>query len=83
MRFLVEMTLQSFYKNISDLASLERLKKRKEYWKRKEIEDLFSDAVTDSGKREELGERLKEWGLFEEYEDRFLDLFRKRENKSN
>lgn len=42
----------------------------------REIESLFSTAVTDAAARSELGRKLKEYGLFERYEDRFLTLFR-------
>ena len=80
MKFIVEMTLQSYYKNISDLKSLERLKKRHEFWKQKEIEELFLEAEKDPRKSTELAERLKEWDLFEKYEDRFLSLFKKKNN---
>lgn len=43
--------------------------------RRKEIEKLFEAARSDASARESLGTKLKEWGLFEEYEDRFLALF--------
>jgi hypothetical protein len=41
-----------------------------------EIERFFSRAATDAQARAALGRKLKEYGLFERYEDRFLSLFR-------
>jgi hypothetical protein len=40
-----------------------------------EIERLFSQASADAGARKVLGEKLREYGMFEDYEDRFLSLF--------
>ncbi|MBI5208806.1 MAG: hypothetical protein HY927_02390 [Elusimicrobia bacterium] len=42
---------------------------------RREIEGLFAAAQGDPEAREALGLKLREHGLFEEYEDRFLGLF--------
>ncbi|OGR59704.1 MAG: hypothetical protein A2X36_01870 [Elusimicrobia bacterium GWA2_69_24] len=44
--------------------------------RRAEIERMFQRAAEDAGAREKLGATLRECGLFEEYEDRFLGLFR-------
>ena len=41
-----------------------------------EIEKLFASASVDPDARQALGRRLREYGLFKEYEDRFLALFR-------
>lgn len=43
---------------------------------RRAIEDLFDAASTDRAKAFELKGELDRFGLFKEYEDRFLDLFR-------
>jgi len=43
--------------------------------RRREIEDLLSRARKDRALVEPLGRKLREYGLFEEYEDRFLALF--------
>lgn len=43
------------------------------------IEDLFEAAAKDRSKAFELKRELDRLGLFKEYEDRFLDLFQKRE----
>jgi hypothetical protein len=45
---------------------------------RERIELLFDAAMQDISKAGELKEELDRWGLFAEYEDRFLDLFGKR-----
>lgn len=42
------------------------------------IDQLFQEAMIDQRKANELEKELRRWGLFEEYEDRFLNLFRKR-----
>ncbi len=43
------------------------------------IERLFEEAQRDRSKIQELKEELDRWGLFSLYEDRFLDLFSKRD----
>ncbi len=45
------------------------------------IEQLFEEAQRDRSKIQELKEELDRWGLFSLYEDRFLDLFSKKENR--
>jgi proteasome assembly chaperone (PAC2) family protein len=45
---------------------------------RERIELLFDSALQDISKAGDLKEELDRWGLFQEYEDRFLDLFGKR-----
>jgi len=44
---------------------------------RQTIEQLFREARRDRNKVNELEAELRRWGLFGEYEDRFLNLFRK------
>ena len=44
---------------------------------RARIEELFAAAARDRSKAFELKQELDRFGLFGEYEDRFLDLFRK------
>jgi proteasome assembly chaperone (PAC2) family protein len=43
------------------------------------IEELFAEAARDRSKAFELKRELDRLGLFKEYEDRFLDLFKKPE----
>ena len=45
----------------------------------KRIEELFERAVKDRSKAFELKQELDRLGVFKEYEDRFLDLFKKAE----
>lgn len=40
------------------------------------IEQLFQEVAADRNKAPQLKEELDRWGLYELYEDRFLDLFR-------
>ena len=42
------------------------------------IEQLFREAAAERSRVSELEAELRRWGLFGEYEDRFLDLFRRR-----
>lgn len=43
--------------------------------RRREIESLFERAASEPEARPALSRKLKEYGLFSEYEDRFLALF--------
>ncbi len=43
--------------------------------RRREVEDLLARAKADRTLVEALGRKLKDYGLFDEYEDRFLGLF--------
>jgi hypothetical protein len=45
---------------------------------REKIETMFAGVGTGEVDGRELKAELDRWGLFEEYEDRFLNLFRKR-----
>ncbi|MDB5308515.1 MAG: hypothetical protein JWO38_2717 [Gemmataceae bacterium] len=47
--------------------------------RRRHIEALFEQAAKDRSKAFELKQELDRLGLFKEYEDRFLDLFKKSE----
>jgi proteasome assembly chaperone (PAC2) family protein len=47
---------------------------------RKKIEDLFRMAAGDLSKAIELKNELDVWSVFKEYEDRFLDLFKKKKS---
>jgi hypothetical protein len=48
---------------------------------KKKIEELFEQAKKDSTKITELKVILDKWGIFKEYEDKFLDLFEKRKEQ--
>ncbi len=47
---------------------------------RKRIDELFKLAGNDLSRASELKKELDLWSVFKEYEDRFLDLFRKKKN---
>ncbi len=47
------------------------------------IEKLFSEAEKNISKANELKSQLDQWNVYKEYEDRFLDLFRKNKDKGN
>ena len=47
------------------------------------IEKLFSESKVDISKANELKVELDQWNVYKEYEDRFLDLFRKAQDKGN
>lgn len=77
MKFTLDEASRSFPTHLRDLerrgafapdgGELER--------RRRKVEAMFPTAARDPRARDELGRRLREWGLFEEYEDRFLSLF--------
>jgi proteasome assembly chaperone (PAC2) family protein len=50
---------------------------------RREIERLFAEAKKDMSKAGDLKLKLDRWGIFKEYEDRFLDLFRRSDGGEN
>ncbi|MDD5617795.1 MAG: PAC2 family protein [Candidatus Omnitrophica bacterium] len=52
---------------------------------KKNIEKLFEDARNDISQANELKKELDRWSVYKEYEDRFLDLFRKsdKDKKNN
>jgi len=62
---------------------IERLKKAlSQYTKlpksvKERIENLFQEAKKDISKASELKKELDKWNIYKEYEDRFLDLFKK------
>ncbi len=45
---------------------------------REKIEKLFEEAKRDISKAREFKEELDRWNVYKEYEDRFLDLFKKK-----
>jgi hypothetical protein len=47
------------------------------------IEKLFIMANSDITKANELKFELDKWNVYKEYEDRFLDLFRKTKDPNN
>lgn len=47
------------------------------------IEELFSRAKTDISRAHELKTELDKWNVYKDYEDRFLDLFKKNKESNN
>ncbi|MFA6384954.1 MAG: PAC2 family protein, partial [Candidatus Omnitrophota bacterium] len=47
------------------------------------IEELFTRARTDLSKANELKTELDKWNVYKDYEDRFLDLFKKKKESNN
>jgi uncharacterized protein len=47
------------------------------------IERLFAQARADISKAKELKAELDKWNVYKEYEDRFLDLFKKKKQEDN
>ncbi|MBI4249625.1 MAG: hypothetical protein HY611_08990 [Elusimicrobia bacterium] len=78
LKFTLDETRKSFPENIKELAEHDvfdaagRGERRKNF----EIETLFEKAARDPEAVRELGKKLKEFGLFELYQDRFFALFR-------
>jgi uncharacterized protein len=71
-----EEEIEKIKKSLSQLTKLPVSVKEK-------IENLFDQAKTDIAKANELKGELDKWNVYKEYEDRFLDLFKKKKDKSN
>jgi len=50
---------------------------------KEKIEKLFAESRLDITKATELKVQLDKWNVYKEYEDKFLDLFRKNTDKGN
>ena len=50
---------------------------------KRKIEKVFEDAKRDTSHANELKKELDHWNIYKEYEDRFLDLFKKPPKKNN
>ena len=50
---------------------------------KEKIEKLFIESRLDISKATELKVQLDQWNVYKEYEDKFLDLFRKNTDKGN
>jgi hypothetical protein len=77
MKFTLDHAARSFPTQVRDLErrGLFDPQGKEADRKRREVEGLFTAARADRTALEALGRKLKEYGLFEEYEDRFLSLF--------
>ena len=80
---IVSKFLGDFVAFLSFLCIIvERLTKIPESVKKK-IEGLFKKARDDISCADELKKELDHWSIYKEYEDRFLDLFKKSDNKNS
>lgn len=68
--------IEKIKKTLSQLTRLPASVKEK-------IEKLFTQVKQDTSKANELKFELDKWNVYKEYEDRFLDLFKKRKEKNN
>jgi hypothetical protein len=71
-----EEEIEKIKKSLSQLTKLPQSIKEK-------IERLFTQAASDISKAGELKSELDKWSVYKEYEDRFLDLFRRSKEKNN
>ena len=79
MKFIHDVTRRSLSGNVVELGMrglLEMDSSGIPRHTRLQIEQLFVEAMHEKAKVYELEAELLRWGLFHEYEDRFLDLFR-------
>lgn len=79
MKFIYELTASSVHRNVTDLAQggLLGMEGSVPRAARARIEELFAAVSRGETHPSELKEELDRWGVFREYEDRFLDLFRR------
>lgn len=80
MKFIHDLTRNSVRSNVMELGAKRLLDMDTSgitRYTRRSIEQLFAEAKEERAKAYELEAELRRWGLFEEYEDRFLDLFRR------
>jgi proteasome assembly chaperone (PAC2) family protein len=71
-----EEEIEKIKKTLSQLTKLPVSVKEK-------IEKIFEQAKFDISKAAELKAELDKWNVYKEYEDRFLDLFKKTKEKGN
>ena len=71
-----EEEIEKIKKSLSQLTKLPASVKEK-------IEQMFIAAAKDISKARELKSELDRWNVYKEYEDRFLDLFKKSDNRNN
>jgi hypothetical protein len=71
-----EEEVELIKKTLSQLTNLPVSAKEK-------IEQLFEESRLNIAKAKELKIQLDKWNVYKEYEDKFLDLFRKNKDKGN
>ena len=80
LKFTFDLTRSSLYRNMTEMDSKGLLRMDESGIPedaRRNIEVLFEKARQDSSYADTLVTELRRWNLFEEYQDRFLNLFRK------
>ncbi len=80
MKFIYELTISSLGQNVAELAhsGLLGMEGGLPRAARAHIEKMFAGVARGQVNPTELKAELDRWGVFKEYEDRFLDLFRRR-----
>ena len=81
MKFIHDVTRNSLRSNVMELGVRGLLDVDQggiPRYTRYAIEQLFEEARRNRAKVSELEAELRRWSLFDEYEDRFLDLFRRK-----
>jgi len=77
MQFTLEEATRAFPTNVRDYEQhgLFEPGSNDDRMRRNEVERLFENAKANSKARQALGTKLRDYGLFDEFEDRFLSLF--------
>jgi len=81
LKFTYELTTSSVQANVAELEKRGLLRVDSSGVPRdarNHIEELFEKTKRDPSLAPELVAELKQWGLFHEYQDRFLSLFKRR-----
>ena len=81
MKFIYDVTSRSVHSNLRQMGNrglLDMDASGVPADARMRIEELFKKVMDGEREPRELKDELDRWGLFEEYEDRFFKLFRKR-----
>lgn len=80
MKFIYEITRSSVPDNLKQMGKRGFLKMDAAGIPadaRAQIEELFGQVARGESRPGKLRDELEHWGLFEEYQDRFLDIFKK------
>ncbi|MCK4532783.1 hypothetical protein KAU39_03270 [bacterium] len=80
MKFIIELSMRSFPGNVTELEErgfFGQMGKDKKNIST-EIEQLFKDVQENKTSIYQLGKKLRQYGSFKDYEDRFFSLFRKK-----
>jgi hypothetical protein len=81
LKFTYELTTSSVYSNVTEMGKRGLLQVDSAGVPedaRNYIEELFEKTRRDPSRAPDLVTELRRWGLFYEYQDRFLSLFKKR-----